>query len=430
MQYDEYRPKDSVITVGQLIKVMIGYKRKSLIRTLIITVSIFLVGFLAIFFGYNRMKGEYEANWSYIISTFADSKYMDGTPFYYPDLVTYENLKSIQEKNPGFASINIEEMVKNDGIYIKKNVVSETMIYKFTLVTKMSYYKNSNQAKAFVEAVVNCPVEICTELVERIDNTQFLKQYKTYAITYADLVEALQKQAKLIVDGYADLLSSYGNRYITSNDAVTYRLNDLIIRVKAHINSMNLDGLNEIVENNSYVHDYQQELPRLKTKQQTLNTNLEVTNNKIQVLQEEIDRQINLGASSVTMDELNKTLASLLVERENIKQSIKIVDDQINIGATQDTTEFDAVIDSYYDDLVDITEEFTYVQRDLHLSTQKIFYSTNSIIESKGGMGLLTSLGLPFVLGLLAAAIVNLCLDLKPYIENEKKKKETKETEE
>ena len=59
MQYEEYKPKENQIPIGQLFKVMIGHNRKSLIRFAIITVAIWLVGFLAIFFGYNRIKNQY-----------------------------------------------------------------------------------------------------------------------------------------------------------------------------------------------------------------------------------------------------------------------------------------------------------------------------------------------------------------------------------
>ena len=59
MQYEEYKPRENQITIGQLFKVIIGYNRKSLIRFAIITAAIWLIGFLAIFLGYNRIKNQY-----------------------------------------------------------------------------------------------------------------------------------------------------------------------------------------------------------------------------------------------------------------------------------------------------------------------------------------------------------------------------------
>ena len=105
MQYEEYKPRENQITIGQLFKVMIGYNRKSLIRFAIITVAIWLVGFLAIFFGYNGIKAQYQTDWTYNISTFDGTTYMDGSQFYYPDLISIENLKLVKDSDPEFKDL-------------------------------------------------------------------------------------------------------------------------------------------------------------------------------------------------------------------------------------------------------------------------------------------------------------------------------------
>ena len=209
------------------------------------------------------------------------------------------------------------------------------------------------------------------------------------------------------------------------------KLNDLFLQVKSTISSMQLDTLNEIVENKSYVNDYEKELPLLQTTLDSLTDDLNLVNKKIKAIQDEIERQINLGASASTLDSLNSTLGPLLISKEEITNKISIIENQINYGDTQDTSDFDATLEDDYQTRLGITNEYTYVQKNLHRSYQKIFYSTNNIVEEVGGMGTLTSVGLPVILGLLAAMIVNLVIDLPKYSQlvKEKKKEENDKTE-
>lgn len=427
MQYEEYKPRENQITIGQLFKVMIGYKRFSLIRFVIITVAIWLVGFLAIFFGYNRIKNQYQTDWTYNISTFDGTTYMDGSQFYYPDLISIENLKLVKDSDPEFKDLDIETIVAKDVIRIVKNVVSEKAPYKFTLYAKTSYFKNEKQAINFIKLIIETPIRKINELVDLIDNTQYLVQFKENSVSYDDLVNSLQKQAELVNNGYSTLLTSYGNRFIKTNENKVVRLNDVLIQTRDEINAMQLDGLNDIVDNNSYVYKYDEQLPRLKTTLAKLNKDLELINNKIDAIQAEIDRQINLGASSVTLDALSTSLAALLLQREDTRNAIQIVEDKINLGATQDTSEFDAMLESYYNTLSSLTDNFTFIQKELHTSEQKVFYSTNNITNTVGGMSIVVSLGLPLLLGIVAASIVNLCMDLKKYLSLEKEKKNEKD---
>lgn len=423
MQYEEYRPRESQISVAQLIKVMIGYKRKSLIRLAIITVAIWLIGFLAIFFGYNPMKETYQTDWSYSISTFDGDSYLDGSHFYFPDLISLDNLKDIKDSNEEFKNIDIEKLISKDAITIKKNTVSETNVYKFTITAQKNYFSSEEQAISFIEAIVETPIRIINGLIDLIDNTQYLAAYKNYSVTYSDLISALKNQTDVITKGYSDLMTSYGNRYFTTEAGKTYLLNDLFLQVKSTISSMQLDTLNEIVENKSYVNDYEKELPLLQTTLDSLTDDLNLVNKKIKAIQDEIERQINLGASASTLDSLNSTLGPLLISKEEITNKISIIENQINYGDTQDTSDFDATLEADYQTLLGITNEYTYVQKNLHRSYQKIFYSTNNVVNETGGMGTLTALALPLIIGLVVGVIVNLCIDLKPFVEAEKAKK-------
>ena len=85
------------------------------------------------------------------------------------------------------------------------------------------------------------------------------------------------------------------------------------------------------------------------------------------------------------------------------------------------------MLERYYNTLSNLTENFTFIQKELHTSEQKVFYSTNNITNTVGGMSIVVSLGLPLLLGIVAAAIVNLCMDLKKYLSLEKEKKNEKD---
>ena len=124
------------LNIFEFLKVMIGYNKKGLIRLACVTVGVALVAFLILVFGYNRSKDYYVSEFNYLVETFDGDTYLDGTKFIALDLISEESLKKVKESNEQFNSIDIDAMLKQDDISIKRNEAPS--MYAFTISVKKS----------------------------------------------------------------------------------------------------------------------------------------------------------------------------------------------------------------------------------------------------------------------------------------------------
>ena len=101
---------------------------------------------------------------------------------------------------------------------------------------------------------------------------------------------------------------------------------------------------------------YDEYLPVLESKKSVLNEKLAIVTAKIDALKAE-------GVS-------NDTLSELLIEKEDLKNDIKILDELITDGATVDTSTFNLKLQIAYNRLNNLTTNLTNCQKEV-LSSKK-----------------------------------------------------------
>lgn len=401
------------LSVFELIKVMIGYKRNSKIRFLSVFVGVALICLLAILLWYNKSREVYVTQFNYLIETFDGNTYYDGTKFIYLDLVSEESLNKIKNSNPEFSNIDVNAILSENDITIERN--TDESIYAFTLTIKKKYFNSSNQAKAFVGAIANIPLDTTNEMLKQIDYTNALYSYTNYDMTYEDKINDLISQATLINNFYANIITKYGDRLLDSNFSLN-TISSLQKKAIKTIENLNLSSLSEELNTHNYVYDYETTLPLLEIKKADAENQLSIVENKITAVKQEIDRQLDKSSGASAMVEgLNTTLAGLLVQKEELNSRIKKYQDKIDYGQTTDTTVFDQKLSKSYDTLAELTQEITNLHKSVLTTNQKVYFDSNNVVTKTGGVSIVVTIGLSLVLGLGIAMLTNLVMDLAKY---------------
>ena len=411
---ENYYDEKEGLSLLEVIKVMIGYNKKSKIRALCVFLGVTLVVLLVIIFGYNRSKSMYVSEFNYLVETFDGNTYVDGTKFIYLDLISEDTLREIKKNDSKFDGVDVEGIIEDDAISIERNLADES-IYAFTLTVKSKYFKNKDQAKSFVTEIAKVPQTITNKMLDKLDYTKALVSFATYDKTYDDMIADLINQANVIEGIFTELINKYGDRYLDENYN-TLKISSLQKKAVKAIDNLNLNTLKEELSVNDYVYDYQNTLPLLEIQIAYQKDQKVLVENKITSISAEIDRQLAASSgASATIEGLNTQLAELLIKKEDLDNSITKLQSKIDNGATTDDTAFKNKLNNAYEALVDLTNETTELKKTVVLQNQKIYFNSNSVVTAEGGFSTLVTIGASIVLGLGVAVLVNLVLDYEKY---------------
>ena len=402
------------LSLLEIFRVMVGYNKKSKIRTLCVFAGVALVVFLVLALGYNKDKEIYSSEFNYLVETFDGNTYIDGTKFIYLDLISEETLKGIKANNEQFNDVDVTGIVRNDAITIARNKKDES-VYAFTVTIKKKYFSSKEQAKDFVMEIAKVPQTVTNQMLEKLDYTRALISYAQYDQTYDDKIADLENQCSVINDIFTELLEKYGDRYLDESYD-NERISSLQKKAQKIIDNLNLTSLKQELENNDYVYDYENSLPLLQTKIAYQKDQKDLVDKKITAISTEIDRQLAASSgTSATVEGLNNQLGALLIQKEELENSISKLQSKIDHGATTDDTEFQAELTQAYDSLVELTEKTTNVKKAVVLQNQKIYFNSNTVVTESGGLSNLIMIAASLGLGLGLAVLVNLVMDYEKY---------------
>ncbi|GEM_PF-3697413 len=106
------------------------------------TLGLGLVGFLGVQFGYNSTRSftaKFFYNLPIRIDSDGDGAFVDGTPFSYFNIISYDNLTSIKETDKAFSKIDVTNITKNNEISIAINGYTDAKTNQFVVSTPVSY---------------------------------------------------------------------------------------------------------------------------------------------------------------------------------------------------------------------------------------------------------------------------------------------------
>jgi hypothetical protein len=474
---NEFYEEDG-ISLGQIFKVM--FLRWKLL--LIIAASIFVVGILGTQLIYNKMKTKYSSTIEYVnVLGATDGTYINNSIFNYRDIIKLSNLNSIKNSNSDFASIDVEKIVNNEDITLTKKIDENLKTSFYTIQIKASYFKSSKQAKDFINAIFNIPVNELVSIYETSDNKSYLTAYND-CTDYESQIEALYNELNLLDNKYTELLKNYPESSVNGKNISAYQVlfqnkygqvvekiidsnsnytttnnnnNSTTTETKTNVNNnvtikyKVIEDLKNELSAKKYVKDFEANKASLLNRKASLEKQIEDNNIVIESLEDKIvlyNTGKNRNDSSYVEDPndlkisnnnndaftpLTTEISKLQKENAEISSEIAIIDTQIanNGGSTDEIITYEAKLSNLYTSLVVSANEYTNVSTTVVKNYSNVEYESKAI-EASGGLGLIVSALLSLVAGLVVACVVNLIIDrekLKPgYFdkENNSKKEE------
>lgn len=429
MQYDDYEEKDDGISIGQFLSVLFG--RKVLLA--IITVVIFIFGTLCFKLFFSDLGVYYQARFEYSIQGIENSTYIDGSQFNYRELISYENLMAIKNSDAKFKTVDVEGLCDDNAIYISYEIeyrqtengyTDEIVDQYYKLTTMKKYFASKEQAREFVSAIANQPIEITEELVNKTDYTANLQNYEN-SIAYENKITYLQNQLGLLNQKYQSLIDFYGDVQYEGK-----KLSNILSLVNIYYENNSLDSLYQEAIQNGYVNGDTQKA-QLETEKATLLDEKKLNTNTIAALTAErqslIDSVSNMssGLQNLDLSVYNQKIAELTIRNAEIDYQIEVINRKLGIiqedgaetpneiASVESLTKFIDKLDASKAKMEEFTEQYTTIERQVITEYSKIYHRANSVILEAGGTSIVIVAAGCLVGGLVIGCVTNLCLDYK-----------------
>ena len=375
----------SGITVRDIFKTIWSQKWLALIIAVVITVG----GVLAIQLGYNKGQEYYSSQFSLVLPDEGKDEtkytYPDGTPFQYADMVAYKALSAVKQSNESFASIDVETMAKKGNISVIRSA-NEVDGVTYTLTAKATYFSDYNLAREFLIALANVPVNYRSQM--NVDFDVYIS-LSADAEDYESQISLLNAQLDYLVKEFEDLIKSYGGNFVVNGKTLSSYYNE----IKAHADKNNLEILLAKVKKDGIL---KSEKLEQKYKEQII----------------DIERQYDIA--KFTLD----NLLNLVAELDKQKQEYQNYIDNGTVNPDFETTS----IKPEYDKIKGYTDTLTNVVTVVYEKASSVSFTSVNAVSLSGGMGMLTSVLLCLIVGVIVAGVA-------AYVVGAKKQK-SKQTEE
>lgn len=421
--------EEKEVTLGRVFKVMFHNK----LLLVVVSLVVLLIGVLGIKFVYNSYKAIYKAEYKYNVSSLNnDGSYIDGTKFYYKDVISESVLNEIKESNELYSSIDVEKMLEKDGVSIdwmtEYNDNKEVVNQYYQLTFKQVYFSSEEQAKSFISDVMNYPLEKNKSLHDKANYSTNLTKYNS-ANTYSDQISYLSAQYSFLHGKYESLIADYGDLIVNEKKLSLY-LNDLEM---FFTNNKLSDASYELVLK-GYVKNYEENKDKLELQKDNLQKKYDLNETIIAELKQVVNDLLATGSTAQSLDlgAYNSKINELIVENAQIKQDIEDLNIQILNGESTPTT-FTNKLNDFYNELVSETLTYKSVSKKVINENSTAFTINTNIIEKDGGISGVVGAAGSLILGIVVAGIVNLIHDNRYLYEDfpvSKKKKELEPVEE
>ena len=417
------------ISIWEIFRVI--FNRKWLL--LIITVSITILGILAITLVVNKSKKVYTATFTLDYPGVSDNRYPDGTVFSYKEIITLDILESIKQSDESFASIDVEKMFDKNDIIISQVMKSlnntDTVTVEYIITAKAKYFDSNITAKKFISKIANKPIEKVINDVNSMDFSSNLANFN-HAFAYNTQIDCLLSQKKLITDGYASLIAAYGQSFVVEGRA----LRDYLADVNIYFENNKINTLYTELETNGYVKDKDNYRDTVNLEINELTIEKEDNEKTIKKLKEQLKELVEIyggtTSSIQTYESFNERIANLTVRNVEIERKLLVLNGylaSIDSNANEDEKElFEQKLDKYYNDLQGFTTKFADVTKATYVDNSKVIFNSNSVILASGDINLIIACIGSLILGFAVACGVILIMDLPKYLK-EKKVSQAKE---
>ena len=399
--------EENGITIGQIFRTIFSQKWLALIIAAVITI----VGTLGLHFMGKRSEVYSVSfvlqlpNTSETTTTSTSYTYPDGVSFYFTDLISKNNLKEVASRD-GFKGVKVERMIKEGDISISRAVDkvtedSQNGVYdlSYTIKVKSKYFDDEDVARDFIEALVSFPNAHIGSMY--IDYDQSLTVAKSL-ITYDGRLDALKEQSDFILSKYEQLTGAYGTELVVK-DGKTLGYYQGQLQSYVTTNST-LDNLKTKALKEHLVMSDGNGQPLLAAIEQygaDLSRKVE-EKDKIEGALARLYAGADGQSSSVIAD--TEAVMKYALEVEQLKKEIDAFEAFVN-GDCEYRESFDKEVNAAEAKVEGFTKEFAEISSIVYKTKTTVNYLNSNIVEVEGGRGLLLSVGISLIAGIIIAAI-------------------------
>lgn len=395
--------------------------RKKFKYVLLATVAFAALFCIAVEFLYNPLACSYEISFVLSYPASDTQKYPDGTPFYYRDIITLDEMQKAIGEDGRFDGIDVKKMTENDDITITPEIreVGNTLVEtsRYMISVKSSYFGSRDLATAFLYAVARYPRR---NVIRKAENINFMLDESTFtSADFEDRIDLLARQRESILAQYDEWIELYRESYSVSGiTLVNYRSEAEIAFSSTLQNSL----LNEL-ETNGYV-----PLSELPSRLKVLNAEKAENELKIAALK----AALSLGTpafaptaySNKEIDESDSVHSSVIVEQQPLDLSEMLasliarnvqIDSQLSVLTEANVTAFETRLKEVFDRMngeEGIAASVRAVGKGLYEEETRVTFDTSQVIR-RGGIGLALNIVCGIVFGFLVSC-VGACIAVLP----------------
>ena len=423
--------EDEGLSLLDLIKVSFGTNKKSRIRFGIVLLAMAVITYLAIGVVYNGRKADYTANFQYQIPSLIETKpvggvatvtYLDGTPFNVNSLTTLSHLKEVKDSDPEFANIDVETMYEKTHIKASYNISNE---YQYSISARERYFSNKEQAKKFINALLQLPLTVSSKLVDSIDNSVFINQATEADNSLIYEINTLINQATYITETYETLVTAMAleNKTKVSIDGNIVEISALKVDADNKLQDLSISLYLTEVESKHYVRNYSSQ--EVKDELTTIYNNYVAESTE---LQKKIDNYNSMIQAGTMLNANFENYVKCMDRKIIVDHQVEVYEGFVNHGV--ESAEFEARLANAVSILRSITDDLTKVQKSIYKGdSNTIYFAKNNIVEETGDINIFIVIVAAFVLGAIVAAIVNLIMGYSKFKEGKFQKLDTKKEE-
>lgn len=421
--------EEHVISIGEIFRVIF----KRVWWVIGVTAAFLLIFVFVVQFWYNKNNQTYTVGYEIYFPGMNDGYYPDGMQYRLDNVTSVETLTEIRESNKEFDGINVEEMVEKDEISINKVAVtaedSATGVAQsyITLTVSAKYFKDNDQAAAFIRAVAAYPVTHALEIVETLKHDDSLVIYDAnYTDTFDKKINLLTEQRSYILSMYDSMISTVttnGSSYMVNGKTLAqYRA-----EAAAIFDGDDQNDVNYQLDINHYVLDYETFRNSVDVKIKSLEKTIQNNNNIITAAKAERDELIkdlqDSGQTSITVEiapfnniiaEYTETNAKLTNQIYELGETKGWLEGKEDAQIQADVNSFLAVLDGFKDELNVATTTFTTVYKQFYNETCTVSFRSNKI-EAEGGINIILAALIGAVIGFVIVSIVIYIVDMPKY---------------
>lgn len=189
------------ISIGDIFKAIAIKKWLALIIVAVVTVA----GTLLIHYVYNGSVRKYETQFTLSMPGEYSGDYytyLDGSKFYYADMISHDSLSAVKQSDTQFNSVNIDSMVAENAISVHRAVTEkesgDNEIF-LSISVSAKYFKSESIARAFLTELANVPIDNQSKAV--FDCDAFLSLARQ-SDGYENMLALMQRQLNYLLKGY------------------------------------------------------------------------------------------------------------------------------------------------------------------------------------------------------------------------------------